>query len=432
MIRSENGGERIEMPPEFTRLMIARALFSFASQIQSVALGWQMYQLTRSPLYIGLIGLAEAIPAIGLALHAGAIVDRGVPELIYKRLLKLCFLSVLIMMLSQLDGLGVPGIEVFGISGGVWGLFAASFTAGVGRAFAQPSMYALIPKVVSRELLATASAWAAMWLQLARVSGPALGGILMAASGIYGASLVIGIALLGAIFWSISPKVSEQPLLKESKSVDRRGELLSGLKFVVSHPILFPALSIDMVCVLFGGVTALLPVFAEEVLHVGPEGLGALRAAPSLGAALMGYALTSCNLKQYAGRYFLTAVAGFGISILIFSLSENFLLSLAALFLSGVFDSVSVVVRTAAVQLSSPDDMRGRISAVNSIFIGSSNEIGEVESGVLAHYIGIVPTAVVGGVACLVILSIATVGFPKLRALNLYDLEGGEGAAVNS
>lgn len=412
------------MPPEFTRLMIARALFSFASQIQSVALGWQMYQLTKSPLFIGLIGLAEAIPAIGLSLHAGAIVDRGVPELIYKGLLKLCFLSVVIMVLSQIDGLGVPGIEVFGVSGSVWGLFAASFTAGIGRAFAQPSIYALVPKVVSRELLATASAWTAMWLHMARVSGPALGGVLMAAVGIHGASVVIGVALLGAIFWSISPKSQDASAQKRSDTVDRRGELLSGLSFVLKHPILFPALSIDMVCVLFGGVTALLPVFADEVLHVGPEGLGALRAAPSVGAALMGYALTSFNLKRYAGRYFLTAVAGFGISILVFSLSQNFLLSLTALFLSGAFDSVSVVVRSAAVQLSSPDDMRGRISAVNSIFIGSSNEIGEVESGVLAHYIGIVPTAVVGGVACLLILSLATVGFPKLRALNLHDLEG--------
>jgi MFS family permease len=403
--------------------MIARALFSFASQIQSVVLGWQMYQLTKSPLFIGLIGLAEAVPAIGLALHAGAIVDRGVPELIYKGLLKLCFLSVIVMVVSQVDGLGIPDLEVFGISGSVWGLFAASFTAGIGRAFAQPSIYALIPKVVSREHLATASAWAAMWLQLARVSGPALGGVLMAAVGLYGASIVIGAALLGAIFWSISPLTSESSEPKVKDEVDRKGELLSGLRFVLNHPILFPALSIDMVCVLFGGVTALLPVFAEEVLHVGPEGLGALRAAPSLGAALMGYALTSFNLKRYAGKYFLTSVAGFGASILVFSLSESFILSLAALFVSGAFDSVSVVVRSAAVQLSSPDDMRGRISAVNSIFIGSSNEIGEVESGVLAHYIGIVPTAVVGGVACLLVLSLATVGFPKLRALDLHELE---------
>jgi MFS family permease len=420
---TESVNEKATMPYQFKRLMIARALFSFASQMQSVVLGWQMYQLTKSPLYIGLIGLAEAIPAIGLALHAGAIVDRGVPELIYKGLLKLCFLSVVVMVVSQIEGFGIPGFEVFGLSGGVWGLFAAYFTAGIGRAFAQPSMYALIPKVVSRELLATASAWAAMWLQLARVSGPALGGVLMAVVGIYGTSLAIGTALLGALFWSISPGSKEDSLPKQSVGLSRREELLSGLKFVVNHPILFPALSIDMVCVLFGGVTALLPVFAEEVLHVGPEGLGLLRAAPSLGAALMGYALTSFNLKRYAGRYFLTAVAGFGVSILVFSLSDSFIISLAALFFSGAFDSISVVVRSAAVQLSSPDDMRGRISAVNSIFIGSSNEIGEVESGVLAHYIGTVPTAVVGGIACLAILSVAAVGFPKLRALNLHELE---------
>jgi hypothetical protein len=184
--------------------------------------------LAKSPLYIGLIGLAEAIPAIGLALHAGAIVDRGVPELIYKGLLKLCFLSVVVMVVSQIEGFGIPGFEVFGLSGGVWGLFAASFTAGIGRAFAQPSMYALIPKVVSRELLATASAWAAMWLQLARVSGPALGGVLMAVVGIYGTSLAIGTALLGALFWSISPGSKEDSLPKQSVGLSQSPNPLPG------------------------------------------------------------------------------------------------------------------------------------------------------------------------------------------------------------
>jgi hypothetical protein len=246
----------------------------------------------------------------------------------------------------------------------------------------------------------------------------------MALVGIYGSAIAIGGSLIVAILSSVGP--TEGVIENEVKPVESAGQredLLSGLMFVWNHPILLPALSIDMVCVLFGGVTALLPVYADQVLHTGAEGLGALRAAPAIGAAFMGYVLTSVDLRARAGQYFLWAVAGFGVSTIAFSVSTSFWISLGALFMAGLFDSVSVVVRSSAVQLCSPPDMRGRISSVNTMFIGSSNEIGEVESGVLAHYIGTVPTAVFGGVMCLVVLAVAAVKSPKLRALDLRALE---------
>jgi MFS family permease len=201
-----------------------------------------------------------------------------------------------------------------------------------------------------------------------------------------------------------------------------KAELLSGLKFVFSHPILFPALTLDMVSVLFGGVTALLPIYAAEILFVGPKGLGILRGAPAIGAAVMSFLLIRFDIKKNAGRYLFFGVAGFGACILVFALSHNFILSLVALTLSGAFDSISMVIRTSAVQLSSPENMRGRISAVNSIFIGSSNELGEFESGVAAKFLGAMPAAVLGGVVCLLTVGVTALVSPKLRKLDLSHL----------
>jgi hypothetical protein len=202
-----------------------------------------------------------------------------------------------------------------------------------------------------------------------------------------------------------------------------RDELLSGAKFVFKHPILLPALSLDMISVLFGGVTALLPIFANDILMVGPKGLGALRAAPAVGATLMSLYLARHNIGGRAGRWLFSAVAGFGVSILIFGLSRNFFLSMVALGLSGVFDSVSVVIRSSAVQLCSPDHMRGRISAVNSIFIGSSNELGEFESGIAAKILGTVPAVYFGGLMCLLTVMITAYLSPSLRLLDLQKLQ---------
>jgi hypothetical protein len=280
-----------------------------------------------------------------------------------------------------------------------------------------------VPRIVQRNELARASAWMSSASQVATISGPAVGGLLF---GYLGAATSAGVAcvflLLGfaSMLWMRSKPPAPQ---QTRRGGSIKSELLSGAAFVFKHPILFPALTLDMVSVLFGGVTALLPIFASDILHVGPKGLGALRAAPAIGAAAISLWLARRGLREKAGVWLFSAVAGFGLSILVFGLSHSFLLSLAALALSGAFDSVSMIVRSTAVQLVSPDAMRGRISAVNSIFIGSSNEIGEFESGVAARLIGTVPAVLLGAGMCLLTVAGVALWSPTLRRLHLGELE---------
>jgi predicted MFS family arabinose efflux permease len=404
------------MPSDFKKLMAARFLFTLAVQIQTIVLGWRMYILTKDPLFLGLIGLAEAIPALGLALYAGYIVDRSRPMVVIRRVYVVSWLSGLILLVSQLPATGVS--EHLQIAA----LFLSSFLTGAARAFSQPAMFSIVPRIIGRENLSRGSAWMASTHQIGSISGPALGGLFFGWLGVsVTAGMVCTILLLAmAALWWIQAAPNPQP--SSGKGEGKKTQLLSGLRFVFRHPILLPALSLDMISVFFGGVTALLPIYAAEVLRVGPKGLGILRAAPAIGAAVISLCLTKWDIRVKAGTWLLSAVTGFGVCILVFALSRNYMLSLAALALSGAFDSVSMVVRMAAVQLSSPDSMRGRISAVNSIFIGSSNELGEFESGVVAHLIGAVPAAVFGGIVCLA--TVVTVAWlsPSLRKLNLEEL----------
>lgn len=396
--------------------MTARFFFTFAVQMQAIVLGWRMYELTKDALYLGLIGLAEATPALGLALFAGYVVDRSRPLVVYRRVVYVSFTSGLLLLFSQLQSFDVS------IHYQVALLFTSSFLTGTARAFSQPAMFSIVPKIIPREYLPRSSAWMSGALQTARISGPALGGILFGLIGVSGTAIVVCVFLLitmaSLLLMSFSPPA--QPPSREKKSI--KHELLSGAKFVYRHPILFPALSLDMVSVLFGGVTALLPIFAAEILHVGAMGLGLLRAGPAIGATITSFWLVSKDFKEEAGSWLFGAVTGFGVCILIFAVSQSYLLSLLALILSGGFDSISMVIRTSAVQLSSPEHMRGRISAVNSIFIGSSNELGEFESGVAAKLLGAVNAAVFGGIMCLgTVLTVAHLS-PRLRKMNLNDL----------
>ena len=404
------------MPTDFKKLMFARFFFTFAVQMQVIVLGWRMYELTQDALYLGFIGLAEAVPALGLALFAGYIVDRSRPLVIYRRLVFVSLASGILMLLSQLPYMGASTTLQIKL------LFVSSFLTGCARAFSQPSMYSLVPKIIPRALLPKSSAWMSSAMQTARMSGPAAGGLLFGFIGVSGTASIVCICLTitGATLYSMKVK---HPANIPMKGKSIKEDLLSGAKFVFHHPILFPAMTLDMVSVLFGGVTALLPIYAAEVLFVGPQGLGLLRASPAIGAFIMSAWLIQGGIKKHAGTKLFISVAGFGVCILIFSLSHSYILSLMALTLSGAFDSVSMVIRTSAVQLSSPDHMRGRISAVNSIFIGSSNELGEFESGVAAKILGVIPAAVFGGSICL--LSVMTVAFfaPKLRRLDLKELE---------
>lgn len=404
------------MPFDFKKLLTARFLFTFAVQMQAVVLGWRIYELLKDPLYLGFIGLAEAVPAIGLALYAGYLVDRMKPLLVYRRVMYVSFLSGIIVLSEHIFHAQLS------LAVQVTLLYSASFLTGLARSFSQPSIYAAVPRMVGREQLLQGTALMSSAMQVARIAGPAFGGFIFGFFGAIASSSIVALLLLAAIGSMLLIKTeipSPESLHKHSSIKD---ELLSGVKFVFNHPILFPAMSLDMISVLFGGVTALLPVFASEVLAVGPKGLGALRAAPAIGAAVMTIYLSRSSTRMRTGGWLFSAVAGFGVCILVFGLSRDFYLSLVALIFSGAFDSISMIIRSSAVQLSSPDHMRGKISAVNSIFIGSSNEIGELESGIAAKILGVVPAVYFGGIVCLLTVGLTAYLSPTLRRMDLQKL----------
>lgn len=407
---------------DFQKLISARFFFTLAVQMQAVVIGWHIYELTKDPLALGLVGLAEALPALSLALYAGYIVDRNRPLKIYRLVMMGSFISAFILMAAALL---TAHLSLF------WqisALYISSVFTGAVRAFSQPSMFAIVPRIIKREDLSKAQAWMGTAMQSARVAGPAVGGLTFGFMGLVFSSIIIcGLLLMGLVFSFLILAKIEPPLVK-SKPSSLRAELAQGASYVFKHPILFPALTLDMVSVLFGGVTALLPIFASEVLLVGPKGLGALRAAPAIGATLMGLYLARVPIKKNAGSWLLSSVAGFGLCILVFAASKSFVLSMIALAFSGVFDSVSMIIRSTAVQLSSPDHLRGRISAVNSMFIGSSNELGELESGIAAKLIGVVPAAYLGGLVCLATVGTITWLSPALRKLDLDKLTPNERA----
>jgi MFS family permease len=402
---------------DFKKLMSARFLFTFAVQMQAVILGWRMYELTQDALYLGLIGLMEAVPAIGLALYAGYVTDRSRPLQIYRGVLMVSFTSALVVLISQLF------YAELSVSTQVVALYVGSFLTGCARAFSQPAIFAYVPRIVERSQLQKSTAMMSTAMQVARIAGPAAGGLLFGFIGMTNTSWLVAGFLLAGSFALMSIKANPEPLPSSGRHSSKTQELLSGAKFVFSHPILFPALTLDMISVLFGGVTALLPIFAKEILMIGPKGLGILRAAPAIGATVMSFSLTKFDLSRYAGRWLFVAVTGFGACILGFGLSTNFYISMAALALSGAFDSISMVIRSAAVQLASPDDMRGKISSVNSIFIGSSNEIGEFESGVVARLMGTVPSVIFGGTMCLVTVAVVAIISPTLRKMDLNKIQ---------
>lgn len=405
------------MPQDYKKLISARFLFTFAVQMQAVVLGWRIYEILKDPLALGFIGLTEAVPAIGLALYAGYIVDRMSPLLAYRRLMYASLLSGLLVLVEHLLQ------DQFSTMTQACLLYSAAFLTGAARAFSGPALFATVPRLLSRDQLFKGMATMSTAMQVARVAGPAAGGLVFGFFGAVASSSIVCLFLIAALYamFRIKTAVPAPETIYQHASI--REELLSGAKFVFSHKILLPALSLDMISVLFGGVTALLPIFAKEILLIGPKGLGALRAAPAVGAALMGFYLSQNPEKFRTGKTLFKVVAGFGLCILVFGLSQNYIISMSALVLSGTFDSISMVIRSAAVQLTSPDHMRGKIAAVNSIFIGSSNEIGEFESGLAAKLLGAVPAVYVGGLICLLTVGIVAAVSPALRKLDLVELK---------
>ena len=391
-------------------LYLAGSLVSNAgNQMRTVAVGWEVYQRTATPLSLGLIGLTLALPVLLLALPAGAAADRY-PR---KRLIQIAQVGL------ALSGLGLAWVSW--TRGPIVLTYVFLLGTGVFRAVGWPASQAIVTGLVPAPVFANAAMWRSVAFQLSATLGPLAGGALLA---IYGPSLVYlldaasSLVLFGCLLF-----VTPTP---QARSAEKRSwaSLIEGAKFVRRQPVILSTITLDMVAVLFGGAVALLPVYATDVLGVGATGFGWMRAMPSLGAIVMGLALALRPPMRKAGRALLIAVAAFGVATIVFGLSTSYPLSLVALFCIGAADNISVVVRSTVLQLLTPDAMRGRVAAVNSVFIGTSNEIGELESGVVASLIGSVATVALGGVMTLVTVGAAAAIWPQLRRLGrLEDLE---------
>ena len=404
---------------EFRNLQLSRFTLTFALQLAETILGWKVYELTHDKLALGLIGLSEALPFILTALYSGHAADTYNRYKIVKRtilLMWLCFAAVTILMFNDAVVLKTYGI---------WPIYLAIGISGIARAFYAPCMQSIIPRIIPRELYANGATWNSNIWQTAAVTGPAIGGLLygmlkeyyhsdIAEIGSFSVSLVL---IAASAFAFNSLHVQENPPKEKTESLSE--SLKVGLRFVFNKQEMLSAISLDLFAVLFGGAVALLPVYASDILHVGPQGLGVLRAAPFLGSVFMGLFLAFNPPTYNAGRNLLIAVCGFGIATIGFAVSQNFILSFAMLFLTGVFDNVSVVIRQTIMQVMTPDNMRGRVSAVNQIFISSSNEIGAFESGLAAKLMNTVPSVIFGGCMTLVVVAVTYVFAPKMRKLKM-------------
>jgi MFS family permease len=396
----------------YRRFIVSLLTMTVSTQIQAVVVAWQIYDITRDPLSLGLMGLVEALPYIGLALYAGHVADRRNRHRIAIASLSLLFLCSLAFLTFNL----IPGfLHRFG----ALPFYAVIFVSGVARSFAQPSRQALGAELIDRSLYANAVAWRSSTWQFAAVVGPAVGGLIygFASPRVAYVADAIMMAIAVATFSTIAYTPSARVLTNEPI----RDSLRSGLRFVFRESVLLSALTLDLFSVLLGGAEALLPVFADQILHVGPQGLGLLRAAPAAGAVVASVYLAHRPPFRHAGRTLLYAVATFAVCIIVFGISRSFVVSTAVLAISGVADNVSVLIRSTLLQSLTPQHLLGRVSSVNSIFVGSSNELGAFESGVMAKLIGTVPSVMLGGVASLgVVLTIAAT-VPRLRRLGRID-----------
>jgi MFS family permease len=393
---------------DFRWYIFSTFTMTLGAQLQAVVVGWQVYTITHDTLSLGLIGLAEALPFIAVALPAGYVADRWNRRSVSVfALFVLALCSVALLIFSMGHGLLARY--------GVWPIYTVIFASGIARSLLQPARQALGTELVPRAELENAIAWRSSTWQTAAVAGPAVGGLLYGFSGAvaaYGVDVFLMILALAGMM-----VIRYTPGARSVGRVSMANDLLSGLKFVWSQPVILGALSLDLFSVFLGGAEALLPVFASEILHVGPQGLGILRAAPAFGAVAMGVFLAHRPPIERAGRTMLIAVATFALAIIGFGLSKSFWLSLALLGVSGMADSMSVVIRSTLLQLLTPADMLGRVSAVNSVFVGSSNELGAFESGVAARVFGTVPAVVAGGLAALTVVVLTARTVPALRRL---------------
>jgi MFS family permease len=393
---------------DFRWYILSLFAMTLASQLQAVVVGWQVYAITHDPLSLGLLGLAEALPFIAIALPAGYVADRW-----NRRTITVCSLAVNVACaVGLLAFSATPGLMQ---RAGVTPVYAIIFVSGIARSLLQPARQALGAEIIPRTMYENAIAWRSSSWQTAAVIGPAIGGLLYGFAGPVAAYATGAVLMTFALVGFLT--IHYVPSARASTNTPILTGLVTGLRFVWSEPVILAALSLDLFSVFLGGAEALLPVFASEILRVGPQGLGILRAAPAAGAVLMGVFLAHRGPIERAGRAMLLAVATFALAIIGFGLSKSFLLSGALLMVSGMADNVSVVIRSTLLQLLTPPEMLGRVSAVNSVFIGSSNELGAFESGVAARLLGAVPAVVLGGTASLLVVGLTARLVPRLRTL---------------
>ncbi len=399
----------------FRRFISGRFFMTFAIQMQSVIVGWQVYDLTHDPFSLGLIGLSEAIPFLVVALYAGHVADMFKRKIIIS-VTATVYVIAAIVLLYLSYGMN----EIYKVSG-VIPLYTVIAFTGVARAFFYPAQSAYMAQIVPRNLYANSSTWNSTVWHIAAVSGPAAGGLIYGFAGIHSAFIcVVAFSALSLLFFYTSKSVPV-PARNENEGIFT--SLSTGIRFVFSNQVLLGAMALDMFGVLFGGAVALLPVFASEVLHTGPQGLGFLRAAPAFGAVFMAMILAYHPPVKRSGVKLVWAVGGFGACIIFFALSGNFWLSLGLLVLSGMFDNVSVIIRGTILQMYTPDEMRGRVASVNSLFIGSSNELGSFESGLAARIMGLIPSVVFGGGMTVLIVAATSVFAPKLRKMEIKGIK---------
>lgn len=398
--------------PNFRNYIIALFTLTLGIQIQGTVVGWQIYDLTRDPLALGLVGLAEAVPAISLSLYAGHVADahdRRRLALISMLVLVVC--SLALWLLAKPTPLGVT----LSVTQRVNAIYGVIVVCGLARAFLTPARQALSAELVPRALFSNSITWRSGSWQMAAVLGPALGGVLYAIGG-----TVLGYAVdmaLMVVAVMVMTSVRHKSPVREATDEPIFSSITSGLRFVFGEPLLLSALTLDLFSVLFGGATALLPVFAAEVLHGGPTALGILRAAPAAGAVIASILLTRWPPFARTGPNLLMAVTGFGLCTIGFGLSDVIWMSVVWLFFAGACDMVSVVIRSLMLQARTPESLLGRVSAVNQIFIGSSNEIGAFESGLTARWWGAVGSVLIGGTATLVVVATVAWRTPALRRL---------------
>lgn len=398
---------------EFNVFLLLRFAMVFAWSMQFIVIEWEVYSLTKNPLSLGIIGLMEIIPAVSMSLFAGHIVDRREKKsLLVKCILGFSVISFGLFLLTWPKVVGDFSKDYI-----LYSIYALVFLGGIVRSFMGPTIFSLLSLIIPKKAYPNAATWSSSVWQIGAVMGPALAGFSINWIGVHWSMcLVFGFSILSLVALS---QISQKPIVNPKMGESMKDSLMEGLTFVFKNKIVLGALSLDMIAVLFGGAVALLPVFAQDILKVGSEGFGILRAAPAVGAFITMLVSAYVPLYENAGKKLLIAIFVFGLSIILFGFSTYFWLSVFALFLSGLADGISVVIRQTILQLKTPDHMRGRVGAVNSIFVGSSNELGAFESGATAKLMGAVTSVIFGGSVTLLTVVFTALKSPTFRNLDL-------------